>query len=710
MEKKEYSVDMGGKPLVLTFTNWAEQTNASVLARYGDTVVLTTAVMSGHDVKLHYFPLTLEYREKYYAAGFIGGGRFQKREGRPSDESTLKARLIDRTLRPLFKHSMRREVQIVNTILSYDPEHSPDIVALIASSTALVVSDIPWSGPISALRIGRINGDWVINPSLKQQEESDLNVTVAGPEGRINMVETDAKEASEKDILEAMRFGEKLMQDIIDIQKKIQKDIGKEKAVVELKEPGEELQKEIREFGEKKLKEAIYAKEAKEGGAELDAAGDEIKKYLEEKYGEKDPAYIENASAYIEKLTDELIHEAILKDERRVDGRALDELRNLSGYTGVLPRTHGSGLFMRGLTHGLSIATLDSPGEEELSDAMEGETRKRFMLHYNFPPFSTGETGFFRGPGRREIGHGALAEKAVEAMIPDKEEFPYVIRVVTEILSSNGSTSMASVCSASLALMDAGVPMKKHVAGIAMGLIASGDDYKVLTDIQGPEDHYGDMDFKVAGTRDGVTAVQMDVKVDGVTLKMIEDTLEQGKKARENILDVLEKAIPEPNTELSPYAPKIKFLKIDPEKIGMLIGPGGRIIKEIMAETNTEINVEDDGSVSITGSTNEEVVRAAEIASNITREIKVGEIFEATVVKIADFGAFVELVPSKEALVHISELKEGFVSKVEDVVKIGDKITVKIIKADDSGKLSASAKQASQTPSEKSEDRGDVEK
>ena len=696
MENKEYSIKLGDKTLTLTFTNWAEQTNGSVLARYGDTVVLTTAVMSGHDVNLPYFPLTVNYREKYYAAGFIGGGRFMKREGRPSDDATVKARLIDRTLRPLFQHAMRREVQIVNSILSYDPDASPDMIALVASSIALNISDIPWDGPIAGVKVGRVNGEWVINPSIDQQEESDLTVTIAGPEGKINMIETEANEAPEADTIEAMKHGQKALKELIDLQKKIRKDIGKEKEEVELKLPPEELKKEIREFAQDKVKEAIYTSGAKEGGKEIKAVIQEVKEHFTEKYEEEKPEYVEDVPEYLDKFIDELVHKAVLEDGRRVDGRALDEVRSLSANVGVLPRTHGSGLFMRGLTHGLSTATLDSPGEEELSDTMEGENKKRFMLHYNFPQFSTGETGFFRAPGRREIGHGTLAGKAVEPLIPPKEEFPYVVRIVTEILSSNGSTSMASVCSASLALMDAGVPVKKHVAGIAMGLMMDeeGKEYKILTDIQGPEDHYGDMDFKVAGTRDGVNAIQMDVKIGGVTLDMLEKGLEQAKEARLQILDVMEKAISEPRPELSEHAPMIEFLQIDPETIGMLIGPGGKMIKEIMAETNTEINVEDDGSVFISGKNREEVQKAAKLAENITREIKVGEEFDAKVVKIADFGAFVELVPGQEALVHISELADGFVKNVEEVAKVGDRLHVKVIKIDDSGKIGASVKAA----------------
>ncbi|MEX0869845.1 MAG: polyribonucleotide nucleotidyltransferase, partial [Candidatus Spechtbacterales bacterium] len=482
MEKKEYSFNLGDKKIDLTFSNWVEQANASVLIRCGDTVVLTTAVMSGSDKDMPYFPLMVEYREKYYAAGFIGGGRFLKREARPSDESTLRARLIDRSLRPLFNQGIRRDIQIVNTILSYDETNSPDVLALIASSTAVFQSDIPWNGPLGAVRIGKIGDEWVVNPSNEEQEKSRFNVLFAGTEEKINMIEVDAKEVDEKEVIEAMKFGHDLIKAQIDIQNKIRKEIGKEKQEVALFELDESAKKEVKEYAEEKIKKAIYLKDAKEGGHELGDAENEVKEWIKEKYEEK-PENIGRAIEYLDTLTDELVHEAVLRDERRVDGRKLDEIRSLSADVSVLPRTHGSAMFMRGLTHALSVATLDSPGEEELSDVMEGESKKRFMHHYNFPPYSVGETGFFRGPGRREIGHGSLAEKALEPLIPPKEEFPYVVRVVSEVLSSNGSSSMASVCGSSLALMDAGVPIKKHIAGIAMGLI-TGDsgEAKVLTD------------------------------------------------------------------------------------------------------------------------------------------------------------------------------------------------------------------------------------
>lgn len=694
MENKEYSLELGGRTLTLKFLNWAEQAQGSLLVTYGDTVVLTTAVMGNQDKPLPYFPLTVEYRERYYAAGKIGGGRFMKREGRPSDESTLKARLIDRALRPLFNNSMRREVQIVNNIFSYDSQNMPDILGLIGSSMALFVSEIPWAGPIGAVRVGRVDNSWVLNPSAEAQEKSDLNLTITGTTGKINMIEVAAQEASEEDITEAIAFGAGYIEQIIEFQKKIQAEIGAKKTEVPLLEADENLKKEVREFAGSRLKEALVQDKNKGEENKLALLNSELKKHLQEKYGEG-AEEIGLGIDYLDAFGDEVVHELALKENKRVDGRKFDEVRDLSASIGALPRTHGSAVFMRGLTHALSVVTLASPGNEELHDDMEGESKKSFMHHYNFPPFSTGETGFFRGPGRREIGHGALAEKALTPLIPSQEKFPYVIRLVSEILSSNGSSSMASVCGSSLALMDAGVPIKGHIAGIAMGLIASSDggEYKVLTDIQGPEDHHGDMDLKVAGTREGVTAMQMDVKIDGVSLEVLKDAIEAAKKARDHILTMLEGAIVQPREGLSPYAPIIQVLKINPERIGMLIGAGGRTIKEIMATTETEINVEEDGSVFISGTDPEKVKKAIDWAEGITHEIEVGEVFKAKVVRIADFGAFVELTPGQDALVHVSELANDYVKDVNDVVKMGDLIDVKVIKVDDQGKISASVKQ-----------------
>jgi len=692
MQKKEYSFKFGEETLTLRFLDWAKQANASVVAQLGETVVLTTAVMSKKDVELPYFPLMVEYREKYYAAGIIGGGRFMKREGRPSDESTLKARLIDRTIRPLFNQSMRREVQVVNTVLSYDGKNTPEILSLIASSVALNISNIPWGGPAGAVRLAKVENKWVVNPSKDEGAIAEADVIVAGPKNNVNMIEVGANELAEKDLLEAIKQGQDYIDQIVEFQEKIQKDIGQTKEDVEIKTVSEDIKKEVRDQVEQKIRGVIIENSTNEGKKEVEEIQADLKDYLNKKHKEESPQNVGDGLDYFDTLMDELVHEAALKHNKRVDGRAFDEIRPLSAEVALLPRTHGSGLFMRGLTHALSTATLDSPGEEELSDNMEGESKKRFMHHYNFPPYSVGETGFFRPPGRREIGHGALAEKALAPIIPSLDKFPYVIRTVTEAVSSNGSTSMASVCGSSLALMDAGVPIKGHIAGIAMGIMSDEKDTKILTDIQGLEDHYGGMDFKVAGTKDGVTAIQLDVKINGLNLELIEKILQQAQKARLEILDVLNKAIAKPRESVSQYAPIIQRTDIKPETIAILIGGGGKTIKGLMAETNTEVNVEDDGSVYVSGKRKEDVEKAIGMVESITHQVELGEIYNARVVRVVDFGAFVELMPGQEALVHVSELSKDYVKDVKDVVKIGDTIKVKIIKVDDQGKIAASAK------------------
>jgi len=692
MQKNEYSFKLGDETLTLRFLNWAEQASASVVAQLGETVVLSTVVMSKNDVSLPYFPLTVDYREKYYAAGKIGGGRFNKREARPGDEASLKARLIDRTIRPLFNHKMRREIQVVNTILSYDYKNTPEILSLIATSTALCVSNIPWDGPVGAVRLANISGKWKINPSPQERELASIDVIASGPNKKINMIEMGANEAQEKDLVSGLVEAQKIIDDLVAFQTKIQKEIGQNKEDVEIKEASKELKAEIRQNFETKARSTVIENSVKENKEELSELTNSLKEYLVEKYKEENPEYIGLGMDYFDGLMDELVHEAALKHNKRVDGRAFDEIRDLSAQVSTLPRTHGSAIFMRGLTHALSTVTLDSPGEEELSDAMEGEGKKRFMHHYNFPPYSVGETGWFRGPGRREIGHGALAEKALSHLIPSLEKFPYVIRVVTEAVSSNGSTSMAAVCGSSLALMDAGVPIKTHVVGIAMGLMTDGKNTKILTDIQGPEDHYGDMDFKVAGTKNGLTAIQLDVKMGGLNTELVQQVLEQGQKALSQIVEVLEKTISAPRESVSKYAPIIKLVKIKPETIAILIGSGGRTIKKLMADTDTEIDVEDDGSVFVSGTNKENVDRAAKMAEDITHQVEIGEIYDAKVVRIADFGAFVELIPGQDALVHVSELSNDYIKNVTDVVKLGDTIKVKVTKIDDSGKIGASAR------------------
>lgn len=692
-EEKQFSLELGGRTLSLTFSNWAEQANSSIIARYGDTVILTTAVMGRGENDPGYFPLTVEYRENYYAAGKIGGGRFHKREGKPSDESVLKARLVDRALRPLFPHAMRREIQIVNSVLSYDPTCDPDILALVASSAAVFASNIPWNGPLGALRVAKKDGSFIVNPSEKDQEEASFVVTMAGTAEAINMLEIGANEASEQEIIEALTFGKEFIAKLVQLQQDIRNEIGAEKEQVELKEASEEVKQFVRDFVREPLRQAIFAPDKVGHESQIAEVTKQAQERLTETYGESQPEAVSLGVAYVDEVVNELVHEAALKENRRVDGRGFDEIRPLSGTAAVLPRVHGSGMFMRGLTHVLSVATLAIPGNEELHDDMEGESQKRFMHHYNFPPYSVGETGFFRGPGRREIGHGALAEKALRPLIPSEDKFPYVVRLVSEVLSSNGSSSMGSVCGSSLALFDAGVPLERHVAGIAMGLMSGEGESKILTDIQGPEDHHGDMDLKVAGTSVGVTAVQMDVKIDGVSIDLLAKALEQAKKARLQIIDVLSEAIPAPRQTLSPYAPAVQTLQINPAFIGQVIGSGGSTIKEIQATTETEIDIEDDGRIFVGGTDAAQVERAAAWIKQLTHEVKVGEKFLAKVVKIADFGAFVELTPGQEALVHVSELKDDFVKNVGEVVEVGQRIPVVVTKIDEMGRVNASAKQ-----------------
>ncbi|MYE38350.1 MAG: polyribonucleotide nucleotidyltransferase [Candidatus Spechtbacteria bacterium SB0662_bin_43] len=693
-QPKKYTVSLpNNKDIILTFLPWAEQADVSIIAKAGETTVLTTVVMSRRENDPGYFPLTVEYRENYYAAGKIGGGRFRKREGRPSDDSILKARLIDRALRPLFDHHMRREIQIVNSVLSYDPDNCPETIALVASATALAASDIPFNAPLAAVRVAKKGTETILNPSETEQNESSVVVTMAGARDTINMLEIGANEAQEDEIQELIAFGFQSINAIIDTQEQICKDIGQKKASVALKKAPRDVQEQVRALAFEKLKKTLFTKDRKDYDQAIEDTTQVVQDALTEQYGESSPENIELGCAFIDDLTDEIIHHAALNEGRRVDGRAFDEIRPLSGEINLLPRTHGSGIFMRGLTHILSTVTLGIPGNEELHDDMTGEFEKRFMHHYNFPPYSVGETGPFRGPGRREIGHGALAEKALKSLIPPSESFPYVIRAVSEVLSSNGSSSMGSVCASSLALFHAGVPLKSHIAGIAMGLImGENNEYKVLTDIQGPEDHHGDMDLKVAGTRTGITAAQMDIKVSGISLDILMNAFEQAKKARLRILDVLELIIPQPSKDLSKYVPLLEIIRVNPDLIGLVIGSGGSTIKEIQTETQTEINIQEDGTISIGGTDKSYVEKAIQWIQNLTHEVKAGDQYNAKVIKTTDFGAFIALTKEQEALVHISELADGFVKNVTDEVKVGQRIPVRILSVDPNGKISASAK------------------
>jgi len=700
MSYKKFKTDLAGRELKVEVGQLAQQANGSVLVSYGQTVILATAVLDKDIRDVDYMPLTVDYEEKFYAAGKIKSGRFMKREGRPSDEAILTGRMIDRVVRPLFDKRIRNDLQVVLTVLSFDKENDPDIPALIAASLALGISDIPWNGPIAGLRIGRsLSGqadskqEWILNPVYKDREESDINLVVAGKGDKINMLEGEARQVPEQAILSAIEFVQPHLKKIIQWQKEIIKEVGLDKVDLELEDIDPKLIKQIKDWLGDKLEQAIYKPDKTERAKGLFLLEKELISALDDETGEKEGVIRD----IFEEEIDKAVHQNILKtpkgEEKRPDGRELDQVRPINCKVSILPRTHGSALFQRGSTQALSVVTLGSPGDNQIIDSMEIETEKYFMHHYNFPRFCVGETGGMRGPGRRDIGHGALAEKALLPLIPDREKFPYTIRLVSEILSSNGSSSMASISGSSLALMDAGVPIKTHISGIAMGLMMESDDnYRILTDIQGPEDHYGDMDCKVAGTKTGVTACQMDVKIEGVTLEILKKTFEQANKARLSILKEMEQAIEQPCPELSSFAPRILTIKINPDKIGKVIGPGGKMINEITDQTGAKIDIEDDGLVSVTSNDGEGGQKAIDWIKNLTREPKTGEVFQGTIVKITDFGAFVEILPGQDGLIHISELADHRVEHVEDIVKMGQVIPVKIKEIDDSGRIKLTLK------------------
>ncbi len=694
MEKKQFKTDLAGRELKVEIGQLAGQANGSVLLTYGGTTVLATATMSKNLSRGDYFPLMVDYEEKFYAAGKIKSGRFMKREGRATDEAILTGRMIDRVLRPCFDGRIRNEVQVVSTVLSFDKENDPDIPSLLAASLALGISSIPFNGPVTGLRVSQTGGEWVLNPSYEAREQGDLDLVVAGKEGKVNMLEGGAKQTPEETVLKAIEFCLPHVKKVNEFQKKIIDEIGVEKAQLEIREIDSSLRDEVNKWFGDKLEKAVYQPEKKERMNDLDDLKDELITALTEDLSETEKDEKEGQiEGILEDEIDKLVHENILKSDKRPDGRKLDEVRSIKNQTGLLARTHGSGLFERGQTQALSVVTLGSPGDEQTVESMEMETKKRFFHHYNFPPFCVGEVKPMRGPGRRDIGHGALAEKALLPLMPDREKFPYTIRLVSEILSSNGSSSMASVSGSSLALMDAGVPIKNHISGIAMGLVmGSESDAKVLTDIQGPEDHYGDMDCKVAGTKLGMTACQMDVKIGGVSLEILKKTFEQARKARLEIITQMEKAIEKPKSELSPFAPRIITIRINPEKIRLVIGPGGKTINEITDETGVKIDIEDDGLISITSDDGESGKKALEWVSSLTREVKPGEVFKGRVTKIIDFGAFVRILPEQEGLVHISELSDQRVEKVEDVVKVGQEVTVKVKNVDELGRINLTIK------------------
>jgi len=700
MEEKNFSIKIGDKELTVKISQIAEQANGAVMAQLGQTVVLATCVMAKKPREgVDYLPLTVDYEERFYAAGKIKGSRFVKREGKPPDEAFITGRLIDRAIRPCFNQKIRQDIQIIITVLSYDGENDPDIPSLIAASLALSISDIPWDGPIAGLRIGQINDNLILNPINSEREKSNFDLLVASKKGKINMLEIKAKETDEKTLLKAIEFSQPELEKIINWQEEIRKAIGLKKADPVIKEPDLELIKFIKSFLEEKLEEAIYTKEKITRLNKLNQLKEELIKKITTSYSATNQLeeITKQAEGIFEEEIDRIVHQNILQFEKRPDGRKLDEIREISCQVGILPRTHGSALFIRGTTQALSVVTLGSPGNEQYLETMKTEGRKRFMHHYNFPPYSVGEIGPLRGPGRREIGHGALAEKALEPLIPSKEEFPYTIRVVSEILSSNGSSSMASVCASSLALMDAGVPIKKPAAGIALGLMTSpdGENYKILTDIQGPEDHHGDMDLKVAGTTDGITSVQMDVKIEGLTLEILKEAFSRAKKARLEILEKMNKVIAKPRAELSPFAPRIFTLQINPERIRDVIGPGGKVINQIIEETGVLIDIEETGLVFITSPNKEAAAKAISWIENLTREVKIGEVFQGRVTRILDFGALVEILPDQVGLVHISELAPYRVNRVTDIVKVGDIIPVKVKSIDDLGRINLSLKDAS---------------
>lgn len=702
MEKHVFEYSHCDRKIVVEIGELAKQANGACLVRYNDTAVLSAAVGSNQAMASDFFPLTVLYQEKLYAAGKIPGG-FLKREGRATEHETLVSRLIDRPIRPLFAEGYRNEVQVINMVMCANPDYSSAMAAMLGSSIALTISDIPFQGPIAGVVVGRVNGKLVLNPTVEELENSDINLTVAGTKKAINMVEAGAKQVSEDDMLEALLFAHEEIKRLCEFQEEIQKAIGKEKMVPDLFKIPEELEKSIREFAEPELIPAISTHEKLVREAAIEAVNEKTREHFNEIFENDEKLSlqeIEENKKYVDMVLEHILAEEVRRlitnDKIRPDGRAVNEIRPLSSRVDIFERTHGSALFTRGQTQSLSTVTLGSLTEFQIIEGLGVEEGKRFMLHYNFPQFAVGSTGRYGAPGRREIGHGALGERALLQVIPSEDEFPYTIRVVSEILESNGSSSQASICAGTMALMAAGVPIKAPVAGIAMGLISQDDEcskYTILTDIQGLEDHYGDMDFKVAGTRNGITALQMDIKIKGITPEILKEALAQAKLGRMQILDHMMTTISEVRPELSKYAPKVKMIRINPDKIRDVIGSGGKVIQEIIEKCNdVKIDIEQDGRVFVMHSEMEWINKAIEIIENLTREPVVGQIYPVKVVKIVDFGAFVELWPGCEGLVHISELDLKRVAKVEDVVHVGDEIVIKLLKIDDKGKLVLSRK------------------
>ncbi|SDJ82794.1 polyribonucleotide nucleotidyltransferase [Alkalibacterium thalassium] len=691
--KQVFKTTIGGRELTAEIGQMAKQANGAVLVRYEDTVVLSTAVGSKKPSSMPFFPLMVVYEEKMYSVGKIPGG-FIKREGRPSENATLTARLIDRPLRPMFADGFRNDVQIFNTVMSVNPDNSPEMSAMFGSSLALCISDIPFNGPIAGVTVGRVDGKFIINPTEEETEKSDIELIVAGTKDAINMVESGADQVAEEDMLEALLFGHDAIKELVAFQEEIVAAVGQEKMDVTLLLPDEELKQEIISKYNDQMKEAIQTFDKQERSEKTGALKDQIIEVYEEEYRDSPDldSIVKDVKTIVDGMEKDEVRRLITEENTRPDGRKVDEIRPLESEAGILPRVHGSGLFTRGQTQALSVATLGPLNEHQIIDGLSSEDSKRFIHHYNFPPYSVGETGPVRGPGRREIGHGALGERALSYIIPNEEDFPYTIRLVAEVLESNGSSSQASISAGTLALMDAGVPIKAPVGGIAMGLVMDGENYTVLTDIQGLEDHLGDMDFKVAGTRKGITALQMDIKIEGITKEILEEALVQAKKARLEIIDNIEEEIPEPRKELSKYAPKIESIKIKPDQIKVVIGKGGETINSIIDETNVKIDIDEEGNVSIYGQDAEGIKRAIELIEELTEEVEIGKVYTGTIKRIEKFGAFVEIIKGTDGLVHVSELSDKYIKDVAKEFSVGDVLDVKVTEIDDRGRVNLSRK------------------
>ncbi len=689
---QKWEMTLAGRPLIIETGKLAKQANAAVLVRYGDTAVLVTAVMASKPREgIDFFPLLVDYEERLYAVGKIPGG-FIKREGRPPESAVLAARMIDRPIRPLFPEAFRNDVQVTATVLSVDPDNEPGLAAMIGASAALHISEIPFAEPIGGVKVGRINGSFIINPTVDQTEKTDLQLVVAGTQDAIMMVEAGANEITEDDALEAIMFGHAAIQEIVAFIEKIRSEAGKPKIVPVLDLPDVELDKSVREYATVKLVSAIKTGEKLLREELIENVKEETREHFRELLADGFDSVLKSINEILECIVKEEVRKMIAVEKIRPDGRGLSEIRPITCEAGILPRTHGSGLFTRGQTQALTVCTLGRVSEEQILDGLGEEESKRYIHHYNFPAYSVGEVRPVRSPGRREIGHGALAERALLPVIPNEEEFPYTIRLVSEVLESNGSSSQASVCGSTLSLMDAGVPIKRPVAGVAMGLLKDGEDFAILTDIQGLEDHFGDMDFKVAGTKEGITAIQMDIKIKGIDRRILKQALAQAREGRLFILGKMLEALPETRKELSPYAPRIIRFSIDPDRIRDVIGPGGKIIRKIVEDTGAEIDIEDDGRVFIAAIDAKAGEKAQEIIKRLTSDVEVGATYLGKVTRLMNFGAFVEILPGKEGLVHISQLAKERVAKVEDVVNPGDEIMVKVVEIDKQGRINLSRK------------------